>query len=86
MIDFITIIGLFAAFLTTISLFPQIVKVWKTKSVKDISIGMFLLMVGSVSIWLIYGLMLNDLPLIASNTLVFVQAITMLTFKIKFSS
>jgi MtN3 and saliva related transmembrane protein len=86
MIDFITIIGLFAAFLTTISLFPQIVKVWKTKSVKDISIGMFLLMFGSVSIWLIYGLMLNDLPLIASNTLVFVQAITMLTFKIKFSS
>lgn len=86
MINLITIIGLFAAFLTTISLFPQIVKVWKTKSVKDISIGMFLLMVGSVSIWLIYGLMLNDLPLIASNTLVFVQAITMLTFKIKFSS
>ena len=85
MIDTITIIGLFAAFLTTISLLPQIVKVWKTKSVKDISVGMFLLMVGSVSIWLIYGVLVNDLPIIASNSLVFVQAITMLTFKKKFA-
>ncbi len=85
MLGFITIIGLVAAFLTTISLFPQIIKVWKTKSVKDISVGMFLLMCGSVSIWLIYGVLLNDLPIIASNALVFAQAITMLTFKKKFA-
>jgi MtN3 and saliva related transmembrane protein len=83
--EFITIIGLVAAFLTTISLFPQIVKVWKTKSVKDISVGMFLLMCGSVTIWLIYGVLLSDLPLIASNSLVFAQAITMLMFKKKFA-
>jgi MtN3 and saliva related transmembrane protein len=83
--DFITIIGLLAAFLTTISLFPQIVKVWKTKSVKDISVGMFLLMCGSVTMWLIYGLLLNNLPIIASNSLVFAQAITLLTFKKKFA-
>ncbi len=85
MTDFITIIGLFAAFLTTISLFPQIIRVWKTKSVRDISVGMFLLMCGSVSIWLIYGLLLNDLPIIASNILVFAQAITILTLKKKFA-
>jgi MtN3 and saliva related transmembrane protein len=46
---------------------------------------MFLLMCGSVSIWLIYGVLLNDLPIIASNALVFAQAITMLTFKKKFA-
>ena len=83
--DIISIIGLSAAFLTTISLCPQIIRVWKTKSAEDISVGMFSIMCGSVSMWLLYGLLMNSLPIIASNSLVFAQAITILTFKIKFT-
>jgi MtN3 and saliva related transmembrane protein len=82
--DYITLIGLMAAFLTTIALLPQLLRVWKTKSTKDISVGMFTLQCGSVSLWAIYGVFMNDIAIIAANSLVFVQAATMLLFKNKY--
>jgi MtN3 and saliva related transmembrane protein len=82
--DYITLIGLMAAFLTTIALLPQLLRVWKTKSTKDISVGMFTLQCSSVSLWAIYGVFMNDIAIIAANSLVFVQAATMLLFKNKY--
>ena len=61
-----------------------ITRVWKTKSTKDISVGMFTLQCSSVSLWAIYGVFMNDLSIIAANSLVFVQAATMLLFKNKY--
>jgi MtN3 and saliva related transmembrane protein len=82
--EYITIIGLLAASLTTIALLPQLRRVWKTKSAKDISVGMFTLQCSSVSLWAIYGVFMNDVSIIAANSLVFVQAATMLLFKTKY--
>jgi MtN3 and saliva related transmembrane protein len=82
--DFITIIGLTAAVFTTISLFPQLIKIWKTKSTKDISTGMFSLFCGGVFLWFIYGVFINDLPIIVANSLAFIQAIIILMFKAKY--
>ena len=82
--DFITIIGLTAAVFTTISLFPQLIKIWKTKSTKDISTGMFSLFCGGVFLWFIYGVFINDLPIIVPNSLAFIQAIIILMFKAKY--
>jgi MtN3 and saliva related transmembrane protein len=83
--DYITIIGLLAAFLTTISVMPQVVKVWKTKSAKDVSSGMFTLQCSSVSVWTLYGVLVNDFAIIAANSMVFVQAATILAFKRRFN-
>jgi len=80
----VTEIGLLGAFVSTTSMFPQILRVWRTKSAKDISLAMFLIMVVSVSIWLTYGVLSYDLPIVASNVVVFGQAVTMLTFKWKY--
>jgi MtN3 and saliva related transmembrane protein len=55
MMDTITIIGLIAAAFTTITLLPQLIKIWKTKSTKDISIGMFMFYCGGVLLWFVYG-------------------------------
>jgi MtN3 and saliva related transmembrane protein len=82
--NYITIVGLAAAAITTISLFPQLIKIWKTKSTKDISMEMFLLFCGGVLLWFIYGLLLNDLPIIIANSLGFVQGLIILFFKIKY--
>jgi MtN3 and saliva related transmembrane protein len=84
MIDTITIIGLIAAAFTTISLFPQVLKVWKTKSTRDISTGMFSLFCGGVFLWFVYGVFINDLPIIIANYLAFIQALIILIFKIKY--
>jgi MtN3 and saliva related transmembrane protein len=82
--DTITVIGLIAALFTTISLFPQLVKVWKTKSTKDISTGMFTLFASGVLLWFVYGILVNDLPIILANSLAFVQAVVILIFKAKY--
>jgi MtN3 and saliva related transmembrane protein len=84
MIDTITIIGLIAAAFTTISLLPQVLKVWKTKSTRDISTGMFSLFCGGVFLWFVYGVFINDLPIIIANSLAFIQALIILIFKIKY--
>ena len=82
--DPVTIIGLTAAVFTTISLFPQLIKIWKTKSTKDISTGMFSLFCGGVFLWFVYGVLVNDLPIIVANSLAFVQALVILVFKAKY--
>ena len=81
---YITIVGLIAGALTTGALFPQLFKVWKTKSTRDISAGMFALTSAGVLLWFIYGLYVNDFPIIIANSLAFVQAVLILFFKIKY--
>jgi len=82
--DYITVLGLVAAVLTTTSLFPQLVKVWKTKSTKDISLGMFALFCVGIFLWFIYGILLSDVPIILANCLGLVQGLIILAFKIKY--
>ena len=81
--DYISIIGLTAAAMGGISLFPQVLKVIRTKSTKDISREMFLLLAGSIFLWLIYGVLLNNFPIIIANFFGFIQALIILFFKIK---
>ena len=82
--DYITIIGLIAAAFTTVSLFPQLLKVWRTKSTKDISLGMFSLFCGGVFLWFVYGVFVNDVPIMIANSLAFIQATIILFFKMKY--
>ena len=82
--DAVTVIVLVATLFTTASLLPQLIKVYRTKSTKDISTGMFALFGGGVLLWFIYGLLVNDLPIIIANSLAFVQAIVILVFKAKY--
>ena len=58
--DYIEVLGLIAAAMGGAALFPQVLKVLKTKSTKDISREMFLLLTGSILLWLVYGVLLNN--------------------------
>jgi len=82
--DYITIIGLVAAALTTIAFFPQLMKIWKTKSTEDISLGMFSIFCVGVFLWFVYGILINDSPVIIANFLIFIQAFIILIFKLKY--
>jgi MtN3 and saliva related transmembrane protein len=82
--DAITIIGLIAALFTTVSLLPQLIKVYKTKSTKDISTWMFTLFGIGVLLWFVYGVFVKDLPIIVANSLAFIQATVILFFKVKY--
>ena len=85
MIDFImTYIGFFAAFCTTFAFLPQAIKVYQTKSTKDISLYMFLIFTIGVLSWLIYGLIINDLPVILANAVTLVLSFFILIYKLRF--
>lgn len=81
--DYINIIGLTAAAMGGISLFPQVLKILKTKSTKDISREMILILAGSIFLWLVYGILLKNLPIIIANFFGLIQALIILFFKIK---
>jgi len=57
-------LGYFAGFLTTVSLVPQVVKIWKTKSANNFSLMMLLIWCTGISYWLVYGVLLNAVPII----------------------
>lgn len=61
------ILGLVAGVCTTVAVIPQIRKAWKTKKVKDVSPGMFAILMIGVGLWVVYGITQNDLPIIAAN-------------------
>jgi len=78
-----TLIGLAAAFCTTAAFLPQVIKTWRTRSTKDISLAMFLVFTSGIFLWLVYGLIIRDLPLIAANGVTFVLSGTILYFKLR---
>lgn len=82
--DFVNLLGLLAGTLTTIAFLPQVLKTWKSKSAKDISLGMFLCFSTGVFFWLIYGIFIQSFPVIAANAVTFVLAFTILVFKFKY--
>jgi len=79
-----TLIGLFAAVCTTAAFVPQVVRTWKSRSTKDISLGMFIFYALGIFAWLVYGVLIGDLPLIASNGVTFVLSVIMLGFKLRY--
>lgn len=82
--ELVTIIGLIAGSLTTVSFLPQVIKTWRSKSAKDISLSMFLSFCIGVLLWIIYGLLLGELPIIIANFITLILAGTILFFKFKY--
>jgi MtN3 and saliva related transmembrane protein len=83
-VPYLTLIGLLAGCLTTIAFVPQVVRVWRTRSTTDISLGMFGLMSLGVFMWLVYGLMLGDIPIIAANAVTLLLATSIVIAKVRF--
>ncbi|MDW7998276.1 MAG: SemiSWEET transporter [Thermodesulfovibrio sp.] len=68
-IDFSNLIGIIAGAITTSALIPQALKIYKTKSARDISLGMFIFMALGISLWLFYGFLIKEFPVILANTI-----------------
>lgn len=78
------ILGMIAGMLTTIAFVPQVVKTWRSKSTDDISYGMFILFSLGLVLWLAYGIVLNALPIIISNTITLILALIILGLKFRY--
>ncbi|MFN8641952.1 MAG: SemiSWEET transporter [Candidatus Binatia bacterium] len=82
--DALTALGLTAATLTTTSFVPQLTKVWRSKSAADLSYGMFGAFSLGILLWLLYGLLRADLPVIVANGVTLILSATILLLKIRF--
>jgi MtN3 and saliva related transmembrane protein len=79
----IDIIGYFAALLTTFSFLVQAIQSWRTRDLSGISVGMYSMFTLGVGLWLIYGIVIDSLPLIVTNALTFLFALSILLMKLK---
>jgi len=79
-----SIIGFVAATLTTISFVPQVIKIWRSRSTHDVSLGMYALFTLGIAMWLAYGLLIHSWPVILANFITLLLAGTVLLMKLKF--
>ena len=75
------LLGFVAAGLSAISFLPQLIKIWRFRSVKDISTGMYVIYAVSVILWLIYGIIIKSEPLILAERLTLILVSVILTMK-----
>ena len=81
--DFTTIVGLVAAFCTTVSYYPQLKKCWQTGSAGDLSLKMFLTLGAGVALWVVYGVLKSDVVIILANVVSLALLLGILYFKIR---
>jgi MtN3 and saliva related transmembrane protein len=76
------LIGYIAAFLTTLSFFPQALKTLRSRDTHSISLRMYLLFTTGVMLWSIYGWMVGDGPVLIANLITLVPAVIVLVLKL----
>ena len=82
--DIINIVGAAGGIVSSVTFLPQVIKIWKTKSAKDLSMGTLMFLVLNVSLWLLYGILTNLYPIIITNGIVLSMVFIMVYFKLTF--
>lgn len=84
MLEWIDVLGLVAGACTTVAVLPQIKKAWKTKEVEDVSPGMYFVLITGLALWVVYGFITNDMPIIVTNGTAFLLNCFMLYLLFKY--
>lgn len=80
----IEILGFIAGSMVAISLLPQVVKAWKTKSTKDLSLSWTLINLGGQILWIIYGYYVGSMALITMSSITLVMTLSLIVLKLRF--
>jgi len=81
---YLTLLGITAACLTTTAFVPQVLKVWRTRSTSDLSLAMLCMTFTGIILWLAYGLLVGDTPLIFANTITSLLVGAIVVAKLRF--
>jgi MtN3 and saliva related transmembrane protein len=82
--DTTILVGYIAGALTTLSFVPQVIRAWKLKETRDLSLAMLLLFALGVLLWTLYGVWTGSMPVIAANVITFILILVLLQMKIKY--
>ena len=78
-----SLVGISAAFLTTIAFVPQVLRVMRTRDTHAISLWMYLLFSTGLVLWLVYGIMLSLWPVILANCVTLLLSLVVIYFKVR---
>ncbi|MEJ5227980.1 SemiSWEET transporter [Thermodesulfovibrio sp.] len=78
------LVGIIAGIITTSALLPQAIKIYRTKSARDISLAMFIFLAVGVTLWLIYGILIKEIPVIVANFFSLLLIVTIIVMKIRY--
>lgn len=81
--NYMSVIGLLAGACTTLSFLPQAIKTFRTKETRDISLSMYIILAAGILLWIIYGMLIRDFPVILANSISFVLVSIILILKVK---
>lgn len=79
----VTFIGYLASVVSIISFLPQAIKSWRTKATKDISLPGYILLESGAVLWLMYGIMMKDVPIIITNSTIGAIVLCTIFLKLK---
>ena len=82
--DYILLIGILAATLTTAAFLPQVIKTHTSRHTKDLSLTMFVLLASGLILWIAYGIALHSLPVIIANIVTLLLALYLIVLKIRY--
>ena len=82
--DTIIIVGYIAGTLTTISFVPQVIRAWKMRETRDLSLAMLVLFGIGILLWTLYGFQVGSLPIIAANVITFALILVLLFLKFRY--
>ena len=78
------VIGIAAGICTSVALIPQVIKIFKTKSAEDVSLFTMIILLIGQALWITYGIMKSDIPIIATNIFSELVNVTTLVLKVKY--
>lgn len=78
-------LGYAAGALTAFTFLPQVLKTWKEKSAKDVSLYMFIIAFVNEIMWLAYGVMINNWVIILTNAVMLVMSGIMIWLKMRYN-
>ena len=79
------VLGYTAGAITTLTFLPQVIKNWKEKSARDVSLLMFIIAVVNEILWIAYGFMRNDMVIVLTNAVMVTMAMTMIYLKFRYN-
>lgn len=82
--SWVEMVGFCAAFCTTVAFVPQLWRVVRLRSAREISLPTFLLFSAGVSLWLLYGMYTGSKPVIASNGATLILSVSILVLKLRY--
>ncbi len=81
---YIQLVGIVAGIFTSTSLMPQLIKTFKTKTAEEISLVMLITLMLGIGLWIFYGILRKDLPIIITNGFSFMLNIILIVLRVKY--